>query len=322
MFGKKFFRNLIIVSLIVVFAVLLMTVIDKSTLKMAYKYYTLTNKPNKSDTQFNIPTGRISLNKDGTKSINFEIPKELASIDIEVTEEEFEGATPDDDRQQAGPDNTQNNNGQQSVTGLVSIMGDSISTFDGTMPTGYAGFYPSNSDVTSISDTWWGIYIDKKGMSLGVNGSWSGSKTSGSGDDAGQSDARVNALGNQGEPSTIIVYMGTNDLWDGVTQSEFGAAYETMLSKIKSKYPNANVICLGLTQLSSSPNSGTVTPLDSGNGDSKAFSSIIQDKAGAAGFTYVSLEDCWSYTEASTYCTDEMVHPNKEGMKKIAAKIP
>lgn len=321
MLGKKFLRNLIIISFIVVFAVLIMTVIDKSSMKMAVKFYALTNKPEKSDIQFDVPTGRVYQNADGTKEIKFEFTPNLVDVDPTVDEIDFEGAEGDDDRQHPHPDEEDEEKEKPKGTETVSILGDSISTFDGTTPSGYAIYYPRDS-VQGVDQMWWKIYIDSKGAQLGVNGSWSGSCVTGNDDSAGQSDSRVNALGNNGSPSTIIIYMGTNDLWSGKTKDEFGAAYENMLGKIKSKYPSAKVLCLGLTQLSSDPNTGSVVPLDCGNGDSKEFSDIIKSKAGAAGYTYVSLDGCWSYTEAKNYCDDGMVHPNKEGMKKIANSIP
>lgn len=312
----KILNRIIIVSLIVVTAVLIMTVLDKSSLKLALAYYTLSNKPSSSDSQFNIPTGRVLMNVDGTKAIEFEIASNMEDADISVDEVDFNGAN-------GSESNGGQNGGTDSSGGdkIISILGDSISTFSGSMPSGYANFYP-NGDVSDIGDTWWKQYIDSANGRLGVNGSWSGSCVCGSDDSCGNSDKRISDLGSNGSPTVIIVYMGTNDLWSGISQSDFGTAYEGMLSKIKSSYPNAKVYCLGLTSLSSDPNSGNVVPLDSGNGDSKAFSSIIKNKASSAGFSYVDLSGCWSYTEATKYCTDGMVHPNKEGMKKIASKIP
>ena len=38
----------------------------------------------------------------------------------------------------------------------LSILGDSISTFKGTMPEGYASYYPSG-DVTKKEDLWWDV---------------------------------------------------------------------------------------------------------------------------------------------------------------------
>lgn len=95
----KFFKKLIIVVMIVVFAVLLMTTIDKSALKMARAYYTLTNKPSRSDSQFNIPTGRVNLNSDGTRNINFEVSVDMIESEPDVTEDGNSVADGVDDRQ-------------------------------------------------------------------------------------------------------------------------------------------------------------------------------------------------------------------------------
>lgn len=99
MHKNKILRNIIVLSLIVVVVVLLMTVLDKSTLKMTKAYYTLSNKPSRSDAQFKIPTGRVDLNSDGTKSISFEvIVNELDSL-TNVDEEDSEGAEGEDETQ-------------------------------------------------------------------------------------------------------------------------------------------------------------------------------------------------------------------------------
>ena len=61
------------------------------------------------------------------------------------------------------------------LSGLkVSIMGDSISTFQGWIKEGYRYYYPKG-DVTDVSQTWWKQIIDNNGMVLGYNASYSGS---------------------------------------------------------------------------------------------------------------------------------------------------
>lgn len=59
-----------------------------------------------------------------------------------------------------------------------SILGDSYSTFMDHIPKGYAFYYPrpeSVADVISVEDIWWHKLINRLGMRLLVNDSYSGS---------------------------------------------------------------------------------------------------------------------------------------------------
>ena len=55
----------------------------------------------------------------------------------------------------------------------LAIIGDSISTFSGTMPSGYAVYYPSGN-VNSVDKLWWHIICTNLGMNY-TNTAWSGS---------------------------------------------------------------------------------------------------------------------------------------------------
>ena len=57
----------------------------------------------------------------------------------------------------------------------LSILGDSISTFDGWIPEGNSAFYPQNGTVKEVSQTWWKLVLDELGLELYTNGSSSGS---------------------------------------------------------------------------------------------------------------------------------------------------
>lgn len=105
------------------------------------------------------------------------------------------------------------------VTTRVSIIGDSISTYDGWLTSGYRTYYPRGT-VTSVTMTYWYKLINNlmSNAKLDTNGSWTGStvtrctNTSYSsnhwyGHDFG---ARVLADG-LGKPDVIIFFGGTND---------------------------------------------------------------------------------------------------------------
>lgn len=144
----------------------------------------------------------------------------------------------------------------------VAIIGDSISTYEGYIPTGYKHFY-SKGNVDSVEDTWWGQLVNKTGVNVVSNCSWSGSTVTGDSTSkvnahAACSDKRINdlSLGNK-EIDIVICYIGINDYrrnikvghWssqdevpaDSTKVTSFSEGYALMVSKIKNKYPNAKV---------------------------------------------------------------------------------
>lgn len=143
---------------------------------------------------------------------------------------------------------------------VVSIVGDSVSTF-------YASGSPYNSmynvensyyyplysrgwgekSVTSVNQTWWMKLINKLGAKLGVNNSWSGSSAYNNGstqNNAAMNDNRLNTLADNGEPNIVLVLIGGNDNVNGHSEAQFTLAYDTIISKIKKKYPNAYVFSI------------------------------------------------------------------------------
>ena len=108
------------------------------------------------------------------------------------------------------------------MTRLFSVFGDSISTFEGTMPSGWRVYYEGSqleqTGVRTPADTWWGHVIRHFGGKLLANASWSGSMVEGGFYPAGSSPERIAALGKDGQaPDDILVYIGINDYgWGGV----------------------------------------------------------------------------------------------------------
>ena len=95
-----------------------------------------------------------------------------------------------------------------------SILGDSISTFEGCNPTGFRVFYEGErcaaTGVREPRDTWWAQVVDALGGELLANGSFSGSMVEGAGFPAGDSAERVAALARDGQaPDAVLVFMGT-----------------------------------------------------------------------------------------------------------------
>lgn len=86
----------------------------------------------------------------------------------------------------------------------VSIMGDSISTYEGFIPEGYAVFYDESAcarnGLESVHDTWWMQVLEALGADLLTNDSYSGSQVTGDEFPCASSPQRTGALA--GIPST------------------------------------------------------------------------------------------------------------------------
>ncbi len=165
-----------------------------------------------------------------------------------------------------------------------SIMGDSISTFEGCVPDGYTLFYNDErlerSGVLRPEDTWWSHAVRALGGTVLADSAWSGSMVEGAGFPAASSPERAAALlGPDGQaPDAVLVFIGINDYgWGGAEAQaagrshamprcidpatvpeqvagaapadaveRFGAAYRTMLSNIHEAAPTAAVYCITL----------------------------------------------------------------------------
>ena len=165
-----------------------------------------------------------------------------------------------------------------------SIMGDSISTFEGCVPDGYTLFYNDErlerSGVLRPEDTWWSHAVRALGGTVLADSAWSGSMVEGAGFPAASSPERAAALlGPDGQaPDAVLVFIGINDYgWGGAEAQAaghshamprcidpatvpeqvagaapadavdcFGAAYRTMLRNIHAAAPEAAVYCITL----------------------------------------------------------------------------
>lgn len=148
----------------------------------------------------------------------------------------------------------------------LSLLGDSISAYAGTIPTGYDAYYTgSNSGVSSPDQMWWKVLCDETGMIPCLINAWSGSAVTQLEDSAHISkvpmsdDSRCSNL-HRGDilPDVILIAGGVNDYtyalsaqsepldWDGKTtpviSNSFTEAYACMIKKIQTNYPNAIVV--------------------------------------------------------------------------------
>lgn len=176
-----------------------------------------------------------------------------------------------------------NENSDDGAKRRISILGDSISTFEGCNPDGFAVYYEGErrraTGVVHATDTWWAqVMVALDAMPWRV-AAYSGSMVEGAGFPAANSAERIAALARDGEaPDVVIAFIGINDYGWGSAMAQaagrgnavpecldlatieprvpglagtdaaerFGAAYEAMLTRIRDAYPQAEVWCCTL----------------------------------------------------------------------------
>ena len=144
---------------------------------------------------------------------------------------------------------------------FVSIVGDSISTYEGYNPYGFAVYYDRGmqelNGLHSVYDAWWAKVNQRLRAYLCVNNSYSGSRVSGKIFPAGESEERIlNLRTDKYNPDIILIYIGFNDFGNGISirhdsvfrryrndSDTFEDAYNNMLRSIKKYYQNATVAC-------------------------------------------------------------------------------
>ncbi len=213
-----------------------------------------------------------------------------------------------------------------------SVLGDSISTLEWYSRPREASFYDAEkkrvSGIATVADTWWGNVIARLGGRLLVNDSWSGSTVSESSayfvPSYGCSDERTSSLGESGIlPDVVIVFMGINDWGVGFNVGEslsasedcssFSVAYRTMLEKIKTHYPKAEIWCMTLPYGCRSGERVVEFSHERRKIKIEEYCEAIRRAASALDCRIVDL-----YEQRCIYDTIDGYHPNKDGMEAIA----
>ena len=223
---------------------------------------------------------------------------------------------------------------------IVSILGDSISTLKGYIPSGNrARYVQTEAEATGgllympYDETWWGQVINENNMILGINDSWAGSRvlntsSTNSGDygpDAAMAGmTRLQKLDDNGTPDLILFYGGTNDIGGAVTMGTFDptASYATTLDttatiytnfveaytmailRMQYLYPNAEIVVLLPTYTSSYYTLAELT----------AYNAEIIKICEHFDIKYIDLRESGITT---SYLADG-IHPNATGMDLIS----
>lgn len=229
----------------------------------------------------------------------------------------------------------------------ISIQGDSISTFAGTITNGNATYYStSHKFVNSIDATWWGLLINECRMRLIRNDAWSGSRISGTGDNAMCSVARCSNIKHIdstvdtyqcGAPEIIVVMAGTNDVSGNVEMgtangavTTYMGAFKTMLANLKSQCRNAKIVVFQLYR------GNVLDYTNSGGKHQYEYQEAMANLCRRYGVYYIgpehfdlSFPNLQYYTcdnslsdyGPPTYTSTDYLHPNMQGMERVYAGV-
>ena len=207
----------------------------------------------------------------------------------------------------------------------LSVFGDSISTFVGvSTDTSYNTTIGSNAvwygsrgtgGLYDYTYTYWGSFTRLAGMDLCVNNAWSG-------DSLGSGKFRTRAVNlhndNTGEnPDLILVYFGINDAWNpGRSPESWRSLYSELLGLISGKYPDAKIVCVGLTTnygKADYPNADTLVP---------QYNEALKELCKEYGTIYVDQASVINASNYQSYMHDNRVlHPNAAGHELLFREI-
>ena len=200
-----------------------------------------------------------------------------------------------------------------------SILGDSVSTFQGFTPPGGVYYAPSSGPVTGVNtveDTWWMRVIRAKDGTLLANNSWSGSTVAESGNLGAASLSRIRKLSADGvSPDVVLVFTGLNDISRYVPLETFRADYETMLRRIMGLCPDAEVWCG--TLVAGYIERPLFPKLSHFGKRLEEYNNAIREATKSAGGCLADLAALEGPEDA--YESMDGLHPSGAGMKQVAA---
>ena len=192
----------------------------------------------------------------------------------------------------------------------VSFLGDSITTYEGVIPTDFPTYYPAG-DVDNIDKTWWKIALDKSLTNLLANNSYSGSYVS-QGTMYGASEKRIELLAKDGiDPDAVVIYMGTNDLTHKIQLSKFTKMYEEMIITIKKMYDDVDIYVLTM------PSNKYSTDF---NAPRKEMNQKIKEISDKYGLFFIDLVDLITFDNVYDHMYAG-AHPNALGMEVIGKEV-
>lgn len=203
----------------------------------------------------------------------------------------------------------------------VSLLGDSITTYQGYTPYPNNYQYPKSSytDFTSVTQTYWYqiIYNKMSGAILEVNSSYTGTCVQNTTDKGHPGYGFLQRYVELGYPDIILINGGTNDAWsfslpvgelnfnfatDALDTYQFAQAYDKLIRLLKERYPSSAIGCI--------IGDNVMDP------SKTEYAQVIRDVCSHYNLPYAEV--VFADRAASTY---DNVHPNPSGMADMANQI-
>lgn len=209
---------------------------------------------------------------------------------------------------------------------LFSIYGNSISTYEGYIPTDFRCWF--TEEQMNVEETWWYQVGEAMHWKLCNNSSWSGSRVAYDRDWEYNSyfisPYRLRNLSENGNPNYILVLGGVNDWrWslcelgtvDNTDSTSFCGAYNLMLDRLKLYHPNSKIFCISILPISEGGN--TIHSVNSMGWSISQANECIKGICNKKKVCFLDLSPC-SFGDDVSENTADGLHPNVQGMKMIA----
>lgn len=205
----------------------------------------------------------------------------------------------------------------------VSFLGDSITTFGGYNPSGYATKYPL-SDVTQVKQTWWEQFIDLTGATLLDNNSYSASRVS----SGGNGSLQTRLTGIDAGTDICLIFMGTNDLGNGVTFGDFDPTKTTFdtsqftdalcnaIVNLQTNYPTTKFVWM--TPLKRFVSTTNNVQYSNSSQTVDTYTDRIIEVCNYYGIEYLDMRGVGFNSMNQTKYLVDALHPNAAGMDRIA----
>lgn len=224
---------------------------------------------------------------------------------------------------------------------VLSILGDSISTFAGWTPVAdghnltHRNRYPQDNLFTDVKYCWWYKLFNDLGMKLGINDSWAGSRVHNDADtnsgDQGPDACmagltRITNLGSNGTPDVILFYGGTNDCGHSITLGSFDStahhstvdltskkwttfadAYKCAIMRLQYYYPDAKIVVMLPTYCTSYYTMGNLDK----------YNEVVKEICDYFGVPVLDLREAGINWQNKGYTLGDGIHPKALGADLI-----